>query len=59
MSNSPGIFEDLMVIPTLESLIAKEVNLVESFTFDVLEGIGFIPSCKILASIVPKTPSKE
>lgn len=44
MPDRPGVFENLIVVPAREGLVAEKVDLVESLVFDVAEGVGLVPA---------------
>ena len=45
MADGPRVFVDLVVVAALVALVAEEVDLLETFLFDMLKGISFIPAC--------------
>ena len=50
MSHRPTILENLIIITSLVSFITEEMNIAESFRFDVLESVGLVPSVRTMCT---------
>lgn len=44
MTDGPAVVEDLMIVTTDVSLIPEEVNLLETFTLEVLQAVRLVPA---------------